>query len=134
MPSHSRTPPALHSLRRLLVHLAGQVGAQQSGSPSNSLHRLGHSPQKDFSWQSALHIPDLEHTQMSRGHDTSSSVTNLQHLGLPAYCLHSGRHSPLAAASMQGAGHSSPQHARLPLNFLHWKHESHEVVMPSARV
>ena len=44
----------------LLEHLAGQVGAQQFGSPSNCLHRAGHSPQKDFSWQSASQDPCLK--------------------------------------------------------------------------
>ena len=43
----------------LLEHLAGQVAAQQSGFPSNCLHRAGHSPQKAFSWQSASHFPCL---------------------------------------------------------------------------
>ena len=44
----------------LLEHLAGQVAAQQSGSPSNCLHRAGHSPQKAFSWQSASQDPCLK--------------------------------------------------------------------------
>ena len=51
---------------RIISMAARALGAQQSGSPSNSLHRLGHSPQNDFSWQSALHIPDLEHTHVTR--------------------------------------------------------------------
>lgn len=64
----------------LLVHLAGQVGAQQSGLPANPLHLAGHSPQREASAHSTSHL-------------------GTQHLKSPENSSHPASHRPAAAAS-----------------------------------
>ena len=66
----------------LLVHLAGQVGAQQSGLPANPLHLAGHSPQSEASAHSTSHL-------------------GTQHLKSPENSSHPASHRPAAAASWE---------------------------------
>ena len=66
----------------LLVHLAGHVGAQQSGFPSNPLHLAGHSPQSEASAHSTSHL-------------------GTQHLKFPENSSHPASQRPAAAASWQ---------------------------------
>ena len=65
-----------------MVHLAGQVGAQQSGLPANPLHLAGHSPQREASAHSTSHL-------------------GTQHLKFPENSSHPASQRPAAAASWQ---------------------------------
>ena len=65
-----------------MLHLAGQVGAQQSGFPANPLHLAGHSPQREASAHSTSHL-------------------GTQHLKSPENSSHPASHRPAAAASWE---------------------------------